>query len=91
MKPSDLVGLTEIAEMLGLSGSSVVSNWRKRHADFPQPWGQWHFGSLFVRSEVKNWYADHLAKQVAANERERAKLERLLARNKEAAKALDNG
>jgi predicted DNA-binding transcriptional regulator AlpA len=32
-----LVGATEIAERLGVKRSTVVHDWRRRHADFPQP------------------------------------------------------
>lgn len=43
-----LVGATEIAERLGVARPQVVHDWRRRHADFPQP--------LTVVSRVGLWY-----------------------------------
>ena len=33
----DLVGASEIAERLGLTSSSVIRDWKRRHPDFPAP------------------------------------------------------
>ena len=35
--PEDLVGAHEIAQRLGVARPQVVHEWRRRHADFPQP------------------------------------------------------
>ncbi len=51
MKPRDLISLKEIAELCNVH-PSAVSNWKKRSSvDFPEPWGTWPMGSLYVRTE----------------------------------------
>jgi type I restriction enzyme M protein len=49
-----LVGIPQIAEIAGV-GRSAVSNWRKRHADFPAPKVQTPSGALFDLREVEDW------------------------------------
>lgn len=55
--PGQLVGLTEIARMLGVV-PSAVSNWLKRDVGFPEPWGVWACGPLYLRDEVQDWHAN---------------------------------
>ena len=43
-----IVGAAEIAERLGVARPQVVHDWRRRHADFPQP--------VAVVSRVGLWY-----------------------------------
>ena len=51
----DLVGAAEIAERLGLASSSVVRDWRRRHADFPQPVRVLRMGPLWSWTAVEAW------------------------------------
>ena len=50
----DLVSLFEIAELAGVS-PSAVSNWRKRHADFPEPVAELRSGPVFRLPQVRSW------------------------------------
>ena len=57
MQPDqDLISNTEIAELAGV-GRSTVSNWKKRHPDFPAPAGRGARGALYDRGEVLSWLA----------------------------------
>src|SRR5919109_911594 len=49
-----LVGIPQIAEIASV-GRSAVSNWRKRHPDFPAPKVQAPSGALFDLREVEDW------------------------------------
>lgn len=51
---SILVGIPEIAEIAQVS-RAAVSNWRKRHDDFPEPRVQTDSSVLFDLKEVENW------------------------------------
>jgi hypothetical protein len=35
--PDEIVGTQEIADRLGVTGSSVVHDWIRRYPDFPEP------------------------------------------------------
>lgn len=48
------VTLADIADMADV-GRSAVSNWRKRHEDFPAPVGSSPRGPLFDLSQVEDW------------------------------------
>ena len=50
----ELVGVAEIAERLGV-GTSVVHDWRRRHADFPQPVLTLRMGLVYAWAEVARW------------------------------------
>lgn len=53
------IGGTQIAEMAGVR-SSAVSNWRRRHGDFPKAVGTAAGGGdLFLLSDVETWLRDH--------------------------------
>lgn len=47
----DLVSATDIAGIYGVH-PSAVTNWKNRHADFPQPIKN----RLYSRREVERWY-----------------------------------
>ncbi len=51
---SPLLNLTDIARLAGVS-RTVVSNWRKRHTDFPQPAAEPASGPVFNRDEIAAW------------------------------------
>ncbi|WP_373069945.1 N-6 DNA methylase [Gemmatimonas sp.] len=51
------VSVSEIAQLAGV-GSSAVSNWRKRHADFPLPLAG-NSVDLFELTEVTDWLSLH--------------------------------
>ncbi|MGH9169722.1 MAG: N-6 DNA methylase [Acidimicrobiales bacterium] len=63
-----LVGIPEIADIAGV-GRSAVSNWRKRHADFPQARLQAASGALFDLEAVERWLIENgkLANRVSAD------------------------
>ncbi|WP_330239122.1 N-6 DNA methylase [Streptomyces sp. NBC_00525] len=46
-----------IARLAGV-GRAAVSNWRRRHADFPQPVGGTETSPSFALSEVERWLRD---------------------------------
>jgi hypothetical protein len=50
----DLVGVAEIADLLGV-GTSVVHDWRRRHQDFPQPVLRLRMGLIWAWPEVRSW------------------------------------
>lgn len=52
--PIALVGVAEIAERLGV-GTSVVHDWRRRHADFPQPVARLRMGLVWEWPNVERW------------------------------------
>lgn len=80
MEPADLISAHEIAELLGVY-PSATSNWRKRPSvGFPEPWGTWSHGSLWLRADVESWHADRMASQTAARERAIKRHERALAK-----------
>lgn len=83
IEPADLVCVTEIAAMCDVC-VSAVSNWQKRNVVFPEPWGTWALGSLWLRSDIEDWYGDRLAakeqarlRSVAFHERELVRLRQL--------------
>jgi predicted DNA-binding transcriptional regulator AlpA len=51
-----VICLTEIAEIAGVS-VSAVSNWRRRHNDFPQAHVSMRLGDLWLREDVEHWLA----------------------------------
>lgn len=53
--PSHIVGIAEIAHLSGVS-KQAVSNWRKRHSDFPKPFQILDSGPLFQKSEIMTWF-----------------------------------
>ncbi len=76
MKPRDLISLKEIAEVCKVH-QSAVSNWKKRHSvNFPEPWGTWPMGSLYVRTEIEDWIDNRVAEQHARHEAIIARLEK---------------
>ncbi|MFF7632504.1 N-6 DNA methylase [Kitasatospora sp. NPDC008050] len=54
MPPSPEVTAVEIARLAGV-GRAAVSNWRKRHADFPQPVGGSEASPTFALPQVEDW------------------------------------
>ena len=53
--PDDLVGAAEIAERLGLASTSVIHDWRRRHAEFPQPVRTLTMGVLWSWPDIERW------------------------------------
>jgi predicted DNA-binding transcriptional regulator AlpA len=53
-KRLDLVGVTEIAAMLGVSRQRV-DQLLKTHADFPTPVAELVGGRIWLRSEIEAW------------------------------------
>jgi chromosome partitioning protein len=50
----DLIGLSEVAQIAGVS-PSAVSNWRNRFSDFPQPMRLLGSGPIFSKTQIINW------------------------------------
>ncbi|WP_433362304.1 N-6 DNA methylase [Streptosporangium sp. CA-115845] len=53
-----LVSAVEIAKLAGVT-RAAVSNWRRRHADFPSPAGGGAHNVLFALPEVHSWLDRH--------------------------------
>lgn len=51
------VTAADIARLAGV-GRAAVSNWRRRHADFPKPVGGTETSPAFALSEVEEWLRD---------------------------------
>jgi hypothetical protein len=56
MPTDDLLGIQEIADLAGVSGSAV-SNWRIRAADFPTPVAVLSSGPVFNGAQIRAWLA----------------------------------
>jgi type I restriction enzyme M protein len=54
LQDSARLGASDIAEIAGV-GASAVSNWRRRHPDFPKPIEEGSGGDLFEWGEVRRW------------------------------------
>jgi predicted DNA-binding transcriptional regulator AlpA len=57
VEAGQLVGAAEIAERLGLALPQTVHEWRKRHADFPQPVAVLRMGLVWYWPDVEGWAA----------------------------------
>ena len=57
-EPGELLTAGQIATLAAVT-PSAVSNWRKRHADFPAPAQEIPGGDLFARREVELWLRRH--------------------------------
>lgn len=51
----ELVGAAEIADRLGLALGQTVHDWRRRHADFPQPVARLRMGIVWFWPDVEAW------------------------------------
>jgi hypothetical protein len=51
----NLVGAAEIAERLGLTSTSVIHDWPKRHPDYPPPVRRLHMGNIWHWPDVERW------------------------------------
>ncbi|MFF1610841.1 N-6 DNA methylase [Amycolatopsis sp. NPDC058278] len=58
-----LVSLADIAELTQLT-RPAISNWRRRHDDFPQPVQETGAVSLFRLADVQAWLTKHDKKQI---------------------------
>ena len=76
-EPQALVSAVEIARLAGV-GRAAVSNWRRRHADFPQPCGGTETSPAFALNEVEEWLlAQGKLAELPLGERVRQRLDRL--------------
>ena len=50
-----LVSLKDIADLTEMKSSAAVSNWRRRHEDFPAPRLETPAGALFDFEEIQDW------------------------------------
>ena len=53
--PADLVGSAEIAERLGVARPQVVHDWRRRHAEFPEPVATLKTAFIWYWPDVEAW------------------------------------
>jgi predicted DNA-binding transcriptional regulator AlpA len=51
----DLVGAHEIAQRLGVARPQVVHEWRRRHADFPEPIANLKTALIWDWREIEVW------------------------------------
>ena len=51
----DLVGAAEIAERLGIKRPHLIHDWRRRHAEFPQPVVELKGTLIWLWPEVEQW------------------------------------
>ena len=51
----DLVGAHEIAQRLGVKRPQVVHEWRRRHADFPEPVATLKTALIWNWRDVERW------------------------------------
>jgi predicted DNA-binding transcriptional regulator AlpA len=58
MKPEDLIGFSEIAELLGVA-QRTAARYVKR-PDFPAPYVRLAAGPIWLRGEVLKWAKSHL-------------------------------
>ncbi|MEY9963051.1 SAM-dependent methyltransferase/predicted DNA-binding transcriptional regulator AlpA [Streptacidiphilus sp. MAP12-16] len=71
------VSAVEIARLAGV-GRAAVSNWRRRHADFPRPVGGTENSPAFSLAEIEGWLrAQGKIAEVPLRERVRQRIERL--------------
>ncbi len=54
----DLVTITDISKISG-AARPTVSNWKRRHSNFPEPAGKGAKGPLFRRTEILQWLSDN--------------------------------
>jgi hypothetical protein len=52
---TELVGAAEIASRLGVARPQVVHEWRRRHADFPDPVAQLRQALVWAWGDVEQW------------------------------------
>lgn len=50
-----LVGAAEVAQRLGVARPQVVHDWRRRHADFPQPVATLKQAMVWHWPDVERW------------------------------------
>lgn len=71
------VSAVEIARLAGV-GRAAVSNWRRRHADFPKPVGGTDTSPAFSLAEVESWLRSQgKIVELPLRERVRGRIERL--------------
>ncbi len=52
---TDLVGAHEIAQRLGVARPQVIHEWRRRHADFPQPIATLVTAMIWDWKDIERW------------------------------------
>jgi predicted DNA-binding transcriptional regulator AlpA len=53
--PELLVGAAEIAERLGVKRPQVVHDWRRRHAEFPEPVAKLRTALIWYWPDIEKW------------------------------------
>lgn len=54
-----LVGVTEIAQRLGVRSPQRVRDWQRRYPDFPQPVAKLAMGLVWYWPQVQKWAKDN--------------------------------
>jgi chromosome partitioning protein len=81
---SDLVGLSEVADRLGVS-KQVIANWRQRQESFPQPIANLKSGPVWQWAEIAAWAGQNnitirqFGQAVPANESQEARMTHVVA------------
>lgn len=73
----ELVGVSEIGEMAGVS-RQTVTNWRARYEDFPEPVADLKATPVFVAVVVRAWLKRQEARRAAERKRAAEREERLI-------------
>ncbi|GAA4628406.1 N-6 DNA methylase [Actinoallomurus vinaceus] len=69
MQDDATVSAADIARLAGV-GRAAVSNWRRRHPDFPQPVGGTPTSPVFALAEIEAWLRDqHKLRELPLEER----------------------
>lgn len=50
-----LVGALEVAQRMGSTRRALVTDWQRRHDDFPAPVVKLSAGSVWVWADVEKW------------------------------------
>ena len=58
MPDDDLLGLSELADLLGVT-RQTITNWRSRRKDFPPPVAELKSGPIWTRLGIAKWAADN--------------------------------
>jgi hypothetical protein len=52
---AELVGALEIAQRMGSKRRQLVTDWRRRHHDFPEPIARLSAGDVWAWSDIEKW------------------------------------
>ena len=56
---TELVGVSELAALLGRPKQSIQGLLDSKRAAFPEPWARLRMGPIWLRSDVEAWITTH--------------------------------